>query len=106
MATNIGRPLDRVDGRAKVTGHARYAAEHPLPNVAGPFYHRLHVAQLRRQDELAPDPRLRAIAAERDRAAHAPLPFSFALSRKAAFRLVRPRWRRLRPHVLLTKPVV
>ena len=34
MATNIGRPLDRVDGRAKVTGHARYAAEHPVPNVA------------------------------------------------------------------------
>ena len=34
MATNIGRPLDRVDGRAKVTGHARYAAEHPVPNLA------------------------------------------------------------------------
>ncbi|WP_156722335.1 xanthine dehydrogenase family protein molybdopterin-binding subunit [Streptomyces apocyni] len=29
----IGRPLDRVDGRAKVTGAARYAAEVPLPDL-------------------------------------------------------------------------
>ena len=28
----IGKPLDRVDGRLKVTGQARYAAEHHLPN--------------------------------------------------------------------------
>src|SRR3954470_7969464 len=27
----IGKPLDRVDGRLKVTGKARYAAEHHLP---------------------------------------------------------------------------
>jgi xanthine dehydrogenase YagR molybdenum-binding subunit len=30
----IGRPLDRVDGRLKVTGKARYAAEFPLNNLA------------------------------------------------------------------------
>jgi xanthine dehydrogenase YagR molybdenum-binding subunit len=30
----IGAPLDRVDGRAKVTGEARYAAENNLANVA------------------------------------------------------------------------
>src|SRR3954470_9374424 len=29
----IGKPLDRVDGRLKVTGKARYAAEHHLPNL-------------------------------------------------------------------------
>jgi xanthine dehydrogenase YagR molybdenum-binding subunit len=30
----IGKPLDRVDGRAKTTGRARYAAENHLENVA------------------------------------------------------------------------
>lgn len=32
--TAVGRPLDRVDGRAKVTGSARYSAEIPIPGVA------------------------------------------------------------------------
>src|SRR5206468_3916202 len=32
--TLIGRPVDRVDGRLKVTGGARYAAEFPTQNVA------------------------------------------------------------------------
>jgi xanthine dehydrogenase YagR molybdenum-binding subunit len=31
-ATAIGQPLPRVDGRAKVTGHARYAAEFDQPD--------------------------------------------------------------------------
>jgi xanthine dehydrogenase YagR molybdenum-binding subunit len=31
---NIGPPLDRVDGRQKVTGGARYAAENKLENLA------------------------------------------------------------------------
>lgn len=30
----VGRPLDRVDGRRKVTGGAKYAAEHNLENMA------------------------------------------------------------------------
>ena len=30
----IGQPLRRVDGRLKVTGQARYAAEHPVPEAA------------------------------------------------------------------------
>jgi xanthine dehydrogenase YagR molybdenum-binding subunit len=29
----IGDPLSRVDGRLKVTGHARYAAEHPVADL-------------------------------------------------------------------------
>ena len=33
-ATPIGRPIDRVDGRLKVTGQARYAAEAPVQGVA------------------------------------------------------------------------
>jgi xanthine dehydrogenase YagR molybdenum-binding subunit len=30
----IGQPLDRIDGRAKVTGRANYAADNPTPRVA------------------------------------------------------------------------
>jgi xanthine dehydrogenase YagR molybdenum-binding subunit len=30
---SIGQPMDRVDGRLKVTGAARYAAEYAVPNV-------------------------------------------------------------------------
>jgi xanthine dehydrogenase YagR molybdenum-binding subunit len=29
----VGTPMDRVDGRAKVTGQARYAADQPVPDV-------------------------------------------------------------------------
>ena len=31
---SVGTPLSRVDGRAKVTGQARYAFEQPAGNVA------------------------------------------------------------------------
>ncbi|NBE93417.1 xanthine dehydrogenase family protein molybdopterin-binding subunit [Nonomuraea sp. KC401] len=31
---HVGRPVDRVDGRAKTTGEARYAAEHRHPGMA------------------------------------------------------------------------
>src|SRR5207248_2639466 len=31
---HIGKPISRVDGRAKVTGGAKYAAEYNVPNLA------------------------------------------------------------------------
>jgi xanthine dehydrogenase YagR molybdenum-binding subunit len=34
MDNSVGKPLDRVDGRLKVTGRALYSAEHPVPNAA------------------------------------------------------------------------
>ena len=34
MADSVGQPMNRVDGRLKVTGHATYAAEHRIANVA------------------------------------------------------------------------
>src|SRR5258708_7036195 len=34
MSMAIGAPRDRVDGRLKVTGGARYAAEFPVPSLA------------------------------------------------------------------------
>jgi hypothetical protein len=70
---------------------------HPLPNVASPFYHRLHVEQLRRQQELHPDPRIAALALEWGRAAAAPAALAVAFARKAAFRVSRPRWHRVGP---------
>ena len=33
-ARSIGAPLDRADGKLKVTGAARYAFEQPVENVA------------------------------------------------------------------------
>ncbi|MGB6296064.1 MAG: xanthine dehydrogenase family protein molybdopterin-binding subunit [Rivularia sp. (in: cyanobacteria)] len=34
MTNSIGKPLNRIDGRLKVTGKALYAAEYPLQNMA------------------------------------------------------------------------
>ena len=34
MMPPLGPPLDRVDGRKKVTGGAKFAAEHNLENMA------------------------------------------------------------------------
>ncbi|MFD1466795.1 xanthine dehydrogenase family protein molybdopterin-binding subunit [Hymenobacter caeli] len=33
QAKSVGQPMDRIDGRAKVTGAAKYAAEYPLPGL-------------------------------------------------------------------------
>jgi xanthine dehydrogenase YagR molybdenum-binding subunit len=33
----LGKPVSRIDGRAKVTGLAKYAAEHNLPGLAHGF---------------------------------------------------------------------
>lgn len=35
--TVIGQPLNRVEGRAKVTGRARYAADYPIADVASAY---------------------------------------------------------------------
>ena len=37
MARYIGKEMSRVDGVAKVTGKAKYAAEFQLPNIAYGF---------------------------------------------------------------------
>lgn len=31
--STIGKPMDRIDGRAKVTGAARYTADVPMENL-------------------------------------------------------------------------
>jgi hypothetical protein len=37
MSTILGKPTSRIDGRAKVTGAARYAAEYNVPDLAHGF---------------------------------------------------------------------
>lgn len=44
MTSAIGRPMDRVDGRPKVTGSARYSAEIPLPGMAYAVLVGAHIA--------------------------------------------------------------
>ena len=34
MSSYVGQPISRIDGRAKVTGQAKYAAEYNVPNLA------------------------------------------------------------------------
>jgi xanthine dehydrogenase YagR molybdenum-binding subunit len=36
-ASHFGKPISRIDGRAKVTGAAKYAAEHNMPGLAHGF---------------------------------------------------------------------
>lgn len=75
-----------------VGGWSRYDLyPHPLPNVASPFYHALHVAQLEAMSRLHPDPRFDQTAERWRRAAAAPWVRVPAVAAKVAFRLVRPR---------------
>jgi heparosan-N-sulfate-glucuronate 5-epimerase len=69
---------------------------HPLTNVASPFYHRLHVGHLRRLNALAPHEIFTQTADDWARSGSNAALRSFAVSRKVLFRLVRPRWRRVR----------
>lgn len=85
-------PLYRI-GR----GWSRYDLyPHPIPNVASPFYHRLHVEQLAALDRLAPHDALRRTSEEWRRALGHPLTVGTAVARKVAFRAVRPRARWIR----------
>lgn len=94
-AAALGARIDRYRTAVRWSLYDLYP--HPLPNVASPFYHRLHVEQLRRQQELLPDPRIAAVAAEWSAAASAAVPYAVAFARKAGFRFSRPRWRRVSP---------
>jgi heparosan-N-sulfate-glucuronate 5-epimerase len=76
-------------------GWSRYDLyPHPLPNTASLSYHRLHVAQLHALHSLV---RLDALLETADiwkRSLSNPVALAVGFSRKAAFRLVRPRSRR------------
>jgi hypothetical protein len=73
-------------------GWSRYDLyPHPLVHLASPWYHRLHIELLDVLNELAPDPRLVAVAARWEKSAASRAALAFAVARKVAFRLVRPR---------------
>jgi heparosan-N-sulfate-glucuronate 5-epimerase len=69
---------------------------HPLPNTASHAYHRLHVAQLRALHSLTGNWALAATADDWERSLTSPPALLVSLARKIAFRVVRPRSRRVR----------
>jgi hypothetical protein len=86
LAARVGRYRTPV-------GWSRYDLyPHPLANVASPSYHRLHIGHLRTMNELAPRDVFVEVADEWERAAASKAARSFAVARKVAFRLSRPRW--------------
>lgn len=77
-------------------GWSRYDLfPHPLTNAASVSYQRLHVAQLRELRSLTNREVFSATAAEWERSLANPAARLAGLGRKIAFRLVRPRWRKV-----------
>jgi hypothetical protein len=75
-------------------GWSRYDLyPHPLTHVASPFYHSLHVAQLRAMHRIAPHAQLRETADRWGEAAARRSSRYAAVARKGAFRMLRPRRR-------------
>lgn len=64
---------------------------HPVRNVASPFYHRLHVEQLRALNDLAPRQQLTDVADRWERALASRTARVDAVARKVGFRLLKPR---------------
>jgi hypothetical protein len=64
-------------------------------HVASPFYHRLHIEMLRATNELAPNQSFEETAARWERSTADPVAQAAAVARKMAFRMIRPRRRRL-----------
>jgi heparosan-N-sulfate-glucuronate 5-epimerase len=76
-------------------GWSRYDLfPHPIAHVASPFYHRLHIEQLRATNELTPDPRFEEMVARWERSTENPVTQAAAVARKMVFRTIRPRHRR------------
>lgn len=77
-------------------GWSRYDLyPHPLANTASVAYHRLHVEQLRALYSLAPTGGLAATADDWERSLRSPPALLVGVARKIAFRVVRPRSRRV-----------
>jgi hypothetical protein len=84
----LSRHIERWD-----TGYwSRYDLyPHPVLNVAAPWYHTLHVDQLRALHTLAPRPELAAARDRWERYGRSPVNRAWALARKVLFRLVVPK---------------
>jgi len=66
---------------------------HPLPNVASPSYHLLHVGHLRALHDLAPRAVFASTADEWEQSGRDARSRAVAVARKGAFRILRPRGR-------------
>jgi D-glucuronyl C5-epimerase C-terminus len=66
---------------------------HPIAHAASPFYHRLHVEQLRALHQLAPAPAFRDYASRWAASSRSYPSVGLGVARKVAFRLLRPRRR-------------
>jgi hypothetical protein len=66
---------------------------HPIAHAASPFYHRLHVEQLRALDALAPHPAFREFASRWAASSRSYPAVALGVARKVAFRALRPRRR-------------
>jgi hypothetical protein len=66
---------------------------HPIAHAASPFYHRLHVEQLRALDELAPHRAFRDFALRWAASSRSYPAVALGVARKVAFRVLRPRRR-------------
>jgi hypothetical protein len=64
---------------------------HPIPNIASPMYHRLHISQLRAMALISPDPRFTATADRFECYAGSRVDLARAYAHKVAFRLLVPR---------------
>jgi len=64
---------------------------HPIVHVTSPFYHRLHVEQLRAMHELDPRPVFAETADRWESGLEQPLARTHAVARKVAFRVLNPR---------------
>ena len=99
LAFDVG--VDTVAARLHLyraaLGWSRYDLyPHPIVNVASPAYHKLHIAHLETLHEMAPRPMFPTMIAEWQRGDRNPLARAVALARKAAFRTIRPRSKRVR----------
>ena len=67
----IGIPIGRVEGKDKVTGRARYSADHAIPNVAARTFARQrearrHLSPLEGEDVYKRQSPIRLALSERD----------------------------------------
>jgi hypothetical protein len=72
---------------------------HAVPNVASPYYHRAHLAQLSAMARIAPDPRWDEMHARWSSYQRSPACRAVALAGKAAFRIVHSWELTGRPHL-------
>jgi len=97
FAAGVDAVAARIGLYRLALGWSRYDLyPHPLVNVASPSYHRLHIGHLGTLNALAPRPEFAAPLREWERASRSPAARTLAVTRKVAFRLVRPRWRQIR----------